>query len=243
MTSQTLTVGPRQLEELRDLLPLAHVVGHHHQDRRPGRRAGCSAASGAANSRTASRVSGVDHPGHRRLGARPDVGGGAGDGPGGGQAAEERRRRCWRPPGPPAPRSGCACRRSSGRRPRPTSATRWPPAGRPSGPGRAAAGSCPGRNCGTVTAGRPLGMPPNRVPMVSTGRPKADHDHRAEQQGDDGAGNPLDEPHAQDDDGQRRRPPAASSASEMVWKWRHDGAHAGPRTRPARSRSAGRRSP
>ena len=69
VTSQTPMVGPRHLQELRDLPPLAHVVGHHQQDRGqdgerdvPGERGG--------EQQDGEQGQGVDHPGHRRLAPR-----------------------------------------------------------------------------------------------------------------------------------------------------------------------------
>ena len=46
-----------------------------------------------------------------------------------------------------------------------------------------------GLNAGICSAGRPLGTPPNRVPIVSTGSPMAATTARSGEQRDDAAGN------------------------------------------------------
>ena len=132
-------VGATQLEQLGDLPPLAHVPGDHHQDRREhGQRDVAGERRGEEQ----------DGGSVRREPSRPP----ASSPPTGcsSRCARWRRspaarrtaaRRCWRRPGRSARRSGCAGRRSSGRRRPRTSATRWPPASRPSAPARAAAGS------------------------------------------------------------------------------------------------------
>ena len=62
VTSQTSRSVHPLLPELRNLVPLAHVVGDDQQDRRRARPSAPRAASGAANSRMASSVSACTMP-------------------------------------------------------------------------------------------------------------------------------------------------------------------------------------
>src|SRR5260370_6566411 len=83
-------VGFRELQQLRDLAPLSHVVGddqenpcEHGQRHVPNQ--------GRGEKQNAEQREGVNHARDRRLSARPNIGGGAGDGAGGGQSAQHGR--------------------------------------------------------------------------------------------------------------------------------------------------------
>ena len=82
-------VGPVQLEQLGDLLPLTHVVGDDQQDRR---QHGQWDVLGQGGGEQEYREQGerVDHPGHGCAGAGADVGGCACDRPGCRDAAHQR---------------------------------------------------------------------------------------------------------------------------------------------------------
>jgi hypothetical protein len=79
--------GPEQMQGLRRL---AHVPGHHQQQRRHGRhwQVGQQRRQGHQPQQ---HHQGVDHGRHRRLGAGLEVRGGTGDGGGGGDTAKKGR--------------------------------------------------------------------------------------------------------------------------------------------------------
>src|SRR6267154_996701 len=83
-------VGFRELQQLRNLAPLAHVVGHDHQNPRE-RGHGYVAHERRGEKKNAEQREREDHAGDRRLRAGTDVSGGAGDGAGGGKSSEQGR--------------------------------------------------------------------------------------------------------------------------------------------------------
>ena len=84
-------VGPGQPQQLRDLVPLAHVPRHHQQDRGEHRHRDEPRQRRRGQQHDEQR-DGVHHAGDRRARAGADVGRGARDGARGRQAAEQRRR-------------------------------------------------------------------------------------------------------------------------------------------------------
>ena len=163
-------VGPSLFPELGDLAPLAHVVGDDEQN---GREHGHRHRAGQrrGEQQDDEQRAGVNHSGNRSPRARANVR----RGPARWLRSRAGRRpaatRCWRCPARTARRSSCASSCSCDRRRRPTAATRWRRAWRSSASATAASGRGPARNRGMRTSGRPAGMPPKRMPIVSSGRP------------------------------------------------------------------------
>ena len=129
-------VGLRQPQQLRNLRPVAHVVGDDHQDGGQHRQRHVARERRRQRAESSASVERMHDAGDRRLRARSDVGRGPGDGAGRGQPAKERRRDVGDALRDRAPCSSRAGRRSSGRRPWPTSATRSRRASPPSSPAR-----------------------------------------------------------------------------------------------------------
>ena len=83
-------ISARQTQQLRNLPPFPHVVGHHHEDPREhchrnvtGQRRG--------KQQNAHQRQRVNHPCYRRLRTRADVGGGTRNGARSGQPTEQGR--------------------------------------------------------------------------------------------------------------------------------------------------------
>ena len=119
---------------------------------------------------------GVGHAGDRACGHRPDVGRGAGDGAGCRQAAEQRRQRRWRRPARSARRSDRGGRRDMRSATTAESSDSIAPSIATVRAGDSSVRIRSTRNAGTCSVGRPLGTPPNRLPMVSTGSPAGSAD-------------------------------------------------------------------
>ena len=178
------------------------------------------------------------------LRAGADVGGRARDRAGGRQAAEQRRDDVGDALRRSARRSGCAGRRSCGRRPPPTCSDSIAPSIATVSAGREQRRHQVGPELRNVQMrASPLGMPPKRVPIVSTGRPSTTTAAVPSEQRDDRAGNARREmlrhrrTMTTSADGQRRR---GERERVQVRRQRRAGARG---TRPARWRSAGRRNP
>ena len=75
---------------------------------------------------------------------------------------------------------------------------------------------CSARKLGRVKWGKPCGMPPNLLPMVSTGRWKMATAAVAEQQRDDGAGKAFGDARPEEDDGERGRGRRRTVCHRMV---------------------------
>ena len=83
-------VGPGELQQLRNLAPLAHVVSDDHQDRGQCRHRHIADQRRGKQQNTKQRER-VNHPGNRRLRSGADVGGSPCDRARGRQSAEHRR--------------------------------------------------------------------------------------------------------------------------------------------------------
>ena len=127
-------------------------------------------ASGAANSRIAEQRERMDHAGDGRLGARADIGRGAGDGARGRQPAEERRETIFAMPWPISSTFGlCLSPLMRSATTADNSDSIAPSMATVKAGGEQRARSCPGGTAAARMTASPLGMPPKRVPMVSTG--------------------------------------------------------------------------
>ena len=154
-----------------DLAPLAHVVGDDEEDGGEGGERD-EAGQGRGDEKDGEQGEGVDHAGDGGVRAGADVGGGAGDGAGGGDASEER-----------GGDVGDALRDElhvgvvviaahavgddGGEE-----AFDGGEQGDGEGGGKQRENVTP-RKLGRAKWGRPWGMPPNLVPMVSMGRWKS----------------------------------------------------------------------